>query len=281
MNEERRQIIVHEIANWRKSKLLPDQYCDFLLNLYAKPEEMKAATSSDAIPGHALGKAIYAVQKASGKQWLFTIGIFTLISFVVLYFNAFHPVLQIAVILVAVTGLLWFGNRIRGKQEAIGLSMTGIAMLVLLGGGSYLLGIHGLESWGYQFGLILACSLFWVIYGITVRIQILHLCGWLAASFVYASVLERFTDAAWYEAQLYWLPISLLFGWSSWFVHRFSKQISSVLFVVCAVLWFMPEVYQMLFLGETAWIQLQLLFKIAAGGGLLFFLRKQWMVWVA
>lgn len=282
MNEERRQIIVHEINHWRKSKLLPDQYCDFLMNLYAKPEELATKERSAAAEGQSFGKAFAAVQKATGKQWLFTIGIFTLISFVVLYFNAFHPALQIAVVLVSVAALLWFGNRLRSKQEAVGLSLTGIAMLVLLGGGSYLLGIHGLEQWGYQTGLIVACAGFWIVYGIAARIALLHLCGWLALSFAYASVLAGLQpEAAWYETQLYWLPTSLLFGWSSWFAHRFQKPVSAVLFVVCAVLWFMPEVYQMLFMRETAWIQLQLLVKISAGGALLFYLRKQWMVWVA
>ena len=27
--------IVKEIEHWQRSKLLPEQYCDFLLNLYA------------------------------------------------------------------------------------------------------------------------------------------------------------------------------------------------------------------------------------------------------
>ncbi|MFD1953340.1 hypothetical protein ACFSL6_03885 [Paenibacillus thailandensis] len=280
MNEERRQIIVREIAHWRRNKLLPEQYCDFLFNLYAKPEDLEAST--DESSPLSFGKALSAVQKATGKQWLFTIGIFTLISFVVLYFNAFHPVLQIAVVLVAVAALLWLGRRIRVRQEAMGLSLIGIAMLVLVGGGSYMLGIHNLEEWGYQTGLILLCAVFWIVYGIMARIPIVHLCGWLTLSFVYATVLARYLpEAAWYETQLFWLPVSLLFGWATWFMHRFAKAVSAVLFVTCAVLWFMPEVYQMLFMGETAWIQLQLLAKIGVAGGLLFYLRKQWMVWVA
>lgn len=39
MNEERRQTIVKEIDYWSRSKLLPQQYCDFLLNLYVDPDQ--------------------------------------------------------------------------------------------------------------------------------------------------------------------------------------------------------------------------------------------------
>ncbi|QAY66290.1 hypothetical protein [Paenibacillus protaetiae] len=280
MNEERRQTIIAEIAYWRRNKLLPDQYCDFLLNLYRnqnQDEELPNRLSKVHI-----GKAAAAVQKATGKQWLLTIGIFTLISFVVLYFNAFPPALQIAVIVISAAALIGFGGRIRSRQEAVGLSMVGIAMLVLLGGGLYMLGTFGYDTWHNQLWLILGCACLWIVYGIAAKIPALHACGWIAAAFVYALILDRYASgSSWYEAQLYWLPVCCLFGWCSWFFHRYTKQVSAVLFVVCAGLWFMPEIYQMLFLKETAWLQLQLIGKIAAGGGLLFFLRKQWMVWVA
>jgi hypothetical protein len=36
MNESRKQIIINEIIYWKKSRLLPEQYCDFLLALYTK-----------------------------------------------------------------------------------------------------------------------------------------------------------------------------------------------------------------------------------------------------
>lgn len=39
MNEQRKKIIVAEIKYWKQSKLLPDQYCDFLLALYSQGDE--------------------------------------------------------------------------------------------------------------------------------------------------------------------------------------------------------------------------------------------------
>ncbi|GKU79700.1 hypothetical protein [Paenibacillus sp. L3-i20] len=278
MNQERRQIIVREIDHWRRSKLLPDQYCDFLLNLYVDPEEQR----DSGPPLHTVGKAIAAVQKATGKQWLFTFGTFTLISFVVLYFSRFHPVLQIAVLAASVVGFLWVGKRLRNRSEAFSLALTGIGMLLLLGGGLHIQELHGLHHWGFRTGLLAFSSIFWVVYGIMARIQVLHLCGWLAGLLVYGWMLSRFTDIpTWYEIQLYWLPLAILFGWSSWFLHRWTKPVSGILFVTCALAWFMPELYTLVIVKESVWLEVQLLIKIAIGGGLLFTLRKQWMVWVA
>ncbi|WP_042162753.1 hypothetical protein [Paenibacillus gorillae] len=285
MNEERRQIIVKEIEHWSRSKLLPDQYCDFLLNLYADQEQReqdgkKAGARRES--SYAVAKALMAAQRASGKYWLLTFGFFTLISFVVLYFNAFHPLLQIGVSLLGVSGLMWAGSRIRRRSEAGGLALSGAAMLLLLGSGLYMLELHELAEWGWKTALLAFCAIFWIIYGITAKIQTFHFCGWIAAVLVYAWLLSSFLGTpSWYEPQLYWLPIAGIFGWASWFIHRLSKPVSAVLFAMCAVLWFMPELYAMLFIDEPILLQIQLLLKIAIGGGLLFALRKQWIVWVA
>lgn len=278
MNQERRQIIVREIDHWRRSKLLPDQYCDFLLNLYADPEEIV----KPGPPTHTVGKAIAAVQRATGKQWFLTFGTFTLISFVVLYFSRFHPAMQIAVIALAVSVFLWFGKRLRSRNESLGLTLIGVGMLTLLGGGLHMLELHELQHWGWKASMLGLCALFWVVYGIVAHVHILHQCGWLAGLLLYGWLLSKFTNSPeWYEVQLFWLPLAILFGWCSWFFHRWTKPASAILFLTCSLAWFMPELYTIVIIQDSAWLQLQLLVKIAIGGALLFALRKQWMVWVA
>jgi hypothetical protein len=41
MNKQRREIIVREIEYWKRSRLLPEQYCDYLLALYTEGEYKK------------------------------------------------------------------------------------------------------------------------------------------------------------------------------------------------------------------------------------------------
>lgn len=38
MTNQRKQIIINEITFWKKNKLLPEQYCDFLMTLYTEGE---------------------------------------------------------------------------------------------------------------------------------------------------------------------------------------------------------------------------------------------------
>ncbi|WEG18021.1 hypothetical protein PQ478_05875 [Alkalihalophilus pseudofirmus] len=45
MDEKRKAIIINEIKYWRESKLLPSQYCDFLLTLYSEGEDLETADS--------------------------------------------------------------------------------------------------------------------------------------------------------------------------------------------------------------------------------------------
>ncbi|NBD22840.1 hypothetical protein [Paenibacillus glycinis] len=275
MDQERRKTIVKEIEHWQRSKLLPEQYCDFLLNLYLDEGETRA-------PASFTGRAAIVVKGASAKQWLLTFGIFSLICFVVLYFNVFHPLLQIALSMTGVYALLFIGQKYRKKNESVGLGFVGAGMLLMLGSGLYMLQLHELDAWGWKSGLLSFCALTWVAFGIGARIPLLHLCGWMASFLVYAWLLANNTESpAWYEIQLYWLPVSFVFGWCSWFVQRWTKPAASILFIAGALAWFMPELYAALFADSMSGIQLALIVKIIAGGALLFSLRKQWIAWVA
>jgi len=40
-NDPKKQIILNEILFWKQNKLLPEQYCDFLLTLYTEGEEVE------------------------------------------------------------------------------------------------------------------------------------------------------------------------------------------------------------------------------------------------
>ncbi|QHW30419.1 hypothetical protein GZH47_05870 [Paenibacillus rhizovicinus] len=275
MDQERRRAIVKEIEHWQRTKLLPEQYCDFLLNLYLDEGETRTPTTFT-------GRAAVVVKGASAKQWLLTFGIFSLICFVVLYFNVFHPLLQIALSMSGVYAMLLIGQKYRHKNESMGLIFIGAGMLLMLGSGLYMLDLHELHEWGWKAGLLSACALVWVAFGIGARIPLLHLCGWMASFLVYAWLLSNNTDEPkWYEIQLYWLPLSFVFGWSSWFVQRWSKSSASILFIAGAAAWFMPELYSAMFGDDTSGLQLALIIKIIAGGVMLFSLRKQWIAWVA
>ena len=48
MNESRKQIIINEIIYWKKNRMLPEHYCDFLLALYTKGNGLQDQSSKIA-----------------------------------------------------------------------------------------------------------------------------------------------------------------------------------------------------------------------------------------
>ncbi|WP_156323827.1 hypothetical protein [Bacillus sp. JCM 19034] len=52
MRKERKEIVIEEIKHWRKSKLLPEHYCDFLLTLYSEGNDRETKTLSKKISFH-------------------------------------------------------------------------------------------------------------------------------------------------------------------------------------------------------------------------------------
>lgn len=278
MKAERRTIIVREIEHWRQSKLLPDHYCDFLLNLYADPKIAPKSKQSNPL----FGRAAHTISDATGKQWFGTLALFTLISVVVLYFNVFHPLMQITFIVGISFLLLWYGQRVMKRNESVGLVTVGTGHLVFFLGALYMLQLYELDAWYYSVGVILLCSILWITYGIKKQLNFMHLSGWLAFLFAYAITINRLSFAEeWYQIQLVWIPLAVLFMWLTWFIHRYNKPVASVLFFTAIVSWLLPEAYQILLYSFDNYFQLQLVVKIVTGGLILFLLRKQWMVWIS
>lgn len=62
MTKEKKQIIISEIQYWKENKLLPAQYCDFLIMLYAQGEEVEEHDEKPAL--------VQERRKAKTKQLL-------------------------------------------------------------------------------------------------------------------------------------------------------------------------------------------------------------------
>lgn len=272
--DEKKKLIVKEIESWQRGKMLPEQYCDFLLNLYLDD-------LSDR-PKNAVGAAVRKIGRASRKQWILAFGIFALICLVVLHFSAFPLALQIGLIGLGTAGFVAAGAKWRSELPLRAYLLLGSGMLFLLGGGVAVLHLHGWESGAGPMALLMICAFVWVGCGIAARFGLLHWFGWLAIIALYALTLaKQFPHPSGLEVQVFWLPASLLFAWFSWFMHVKLRSAGTVLFATALVLWFMPELYSALNHMDLQWIQIGLLIKTVLLGFLLYKFRKQWMEWVA
>ena len=117
MNETRKKIILHEIKYWKQSKLLPEQYCDFLLTLYSGGEE-----------------AITPLKKERSRSLHIPIWIFTVLFFTILFVNYFTEIamgLQITLTALAIIIFGYFIYRYFENALLYQLALVCIALLIL------------------------------------------------------------------------------------------------------------------------------------------------------
>lgn len=118
MDQKRKETIINEIKVWKKSKLLPEHYCDFLLTLYTEGEGQEIPKDS---------------QKGS-KQILISLLVllFVPISLLVIYFTEINFVLQMPIfiifIIISIFSALFLKNNF-----LIHVPLIVAALILLLG----------------------------------------------------------------------------------------------------------------------------------------------------
>ncbi|HEX7056954.1 MAG TPA: hypothetical protein VF260_07120 [Bacilli bacterium] len=272
MEPERRKVIVREIEYWRKNRLLPEQYCDFLHNLYAE--------HSSAGPKNRGFAAI--VRESKGKTWLIAAGIIAIISFSFINFNAFPIVLQIVLAGIPVIGLSIRGSMLLRRHPVPANVLIGLSSFVTLLAGEYI--VRELDRnppWDAAL-YIAACGLLWVALGIACGSVLWHVSGWMALNVYYACVVYAvFSPASVWEAELFWLPFVLLFGWVGHAAAGKNKSVGGVFSLSALIYLAMPEIYGFAVLGSSAAVQIMAAVKLAVVFFLLFISRKKWTGWIS
>lgn len=119
MDENRKNIIVKEILYWKDNKMLPEQYCNYLLALYTEGNPSESLKSEGQGP------------KRANKGFLFL----TLIplSVLILYFTELSFDLQIALSILSILvgiGITYYFFK-KGFQFQLSLVITALILLLL------------------------------------------------------------------------------------------------------------------------------------------------------
>ncbi|MFC3745465.1 hypothetical protein [Paenibacillus sp. GCM10012306] len=273
VNLEKRDTILKEIQYWRKSRLLPEQYCDFLTNLY---DDETAVKDSNPI-------SLQNLQQGSIKIWLFGFGIISLFFLISIYFSVFPWPLQIATVLSVLVVCYGYAAIYTKRNRTISLLLAGVGSMLTLGFGLWLISLHDLDPGFWRPILIGTCGLLWCVLGFVLRIGLLQYCGYAFWALLYGSFFGGMRpDASIFELELLWLPLCVLMIWLSWLLHYRVSGVAGVYFAVGATLWLLPELDALLLRHNyPQWIAFLLLAKIAAELALLFLFRKKWIAWVA
>lgn len=149
MNKQRKETIVQEIEYWKRNRLLPDQYCDYLMALYTEGEGVK--------------------HTAKGRRKVFSllfaclISLLVPITFLVIYFTEMPVHLQMLLVtffvLLSIIGYFIF----RKEESFIHIPVFVTALLILI------FSIKSLEVLSFQlpltFTVITIQTVVWFIIG--------------------------------------------------------------------------------------------------------------------
>ncbi|MCA0970055.1 hypothetical protein LCM20_05595 [Halobacillus litoralis] len=109
MIDERKQTIINEIQYWKKNKLLPSEYCDFLLALYTQGdgEEFKGKDKASRNKRRRVGAILM----------LAVILIMLPLSFLVIYFTEMDMIMQTGLLSTFVAVALLYSWRLRRSDS--------------------------------------------------------------------------------------------------------------------------------------------------------------------
>lgn len=276
--DEKKKIIVREIEHWRRSKLLPEHYCDFLLNIYDVEQDQDKKER-----GSVFGVTPSKIRNSNWKIWVLGLLSIIALSFTALNFNAFELPMQIGISIIFLAGCYGWGGSKLEKEPMAAQILIGMASLFLLFIGVYLLRLHGVQASVPVVAYVALCSVVWILTGLLARLALFQLCGWVSLVFCYGWLLHyQLETLSWITLQLSWMPLAILFCWMSWIIHEKNRQVGLVFFLLSLIVWYMPELYAMLYAEKygTQTVQWLLLSKLLVEAGLLFAWRKKWTEWV-
>jgi hypothetical protein len=274
LEAEKRKIIVYEIEHWRKNKLLPEHLCDFLLNLYLEDPADRPKKWGSVSPS--------SIRNSNWKVWIMIFGGLGLISFIALNFNSFQIPMQISTSSLIILLCYMIGGVSRTKNSTTSYLAFGIGSILLLNVGLFILHKNDADQLVIV-GYTVLCSIIWMVTGITARMPLFHFGGWLVLTLIYGWVLyHNIQTFDWLGLQMSWVPVSIVLIWLGWLFHHNNKQMAAVLLLVGYLVWFIPDVFGLMFTDiPQNGLQLSLMLRIIAAGIVLFSLRKKWTEWVA
>lgn len=274
-----------EIQNWRKSRILPETYCDFLLTLYGLEADNPAQAQSSHSQQHWTDKVLSLTMRQS-------LTVFISIAFICIvgiYFTVFPLPLQILTV-----GSLFFLLGIRAVKVKEGHAaersfLMGAGLTVLSIGGYWILtqleGITAEEWHYYRIGFLLLAAALWCLCGNMIRSAWIQWIGVMHGAVVYAlMIMKTLPEMNSLLLQWLWIPESFLLVWLAWMVHKQKRGLSGALLLSALSCIIAPELMQFFRSDiDSSWlVQVEsiLLAKLLTLFLIAFYFRKQWVKWI-
>lgn len=177
MNETRKKIIIQEIKYWKESKLLPEQYCNFLLTLYSGGEE-----------------TITPVKKKNKISLHIPLWMFTVIFFTILFVNYFTEIpigLQITLTAISIIIFGYFIYRYIESALLFQLALVCLALLMLVESVNLIDFIFSQSNGALFIVLFVQCAI-WFILGRKLKLLYFSISGVLGAILIVYFLVKSF-----------------------------------------------------------------------------------------
>ncbi|WP_346654911.1 hypothetical protein [Cytobacillus firmus] len=119
LEENRKKIIVNELLHWKKSRMLPDHYCDYLLALYTEGSQPKG------------------IKKRKNTVVLYLANLILLllipISALLIYFTELSITLQTVILILFISSDIFFIFYFSKKVKMIHVPIISGALILLMG----------------------------------------------------------------------------------------------------------------------------------------------------
>ncbi|ASS76071.1 hypothetical protein CIG75_14645 [Tumebacillus algifaecis] len=254
MNQDQKKLMIQEIKKWKESRLIPTEYCDFLLNLYAEGDSF----SHDQ---QVKSKQVNNKQESSnwktslnsgvlGKVLLVIVGVLLFLIFA-LNFTLFPEPMQIAVLLLGTIFPFIMAFRQRSKSPLARTAWLFVAVVMVAVVGFYYLSTSQLlDDRTAVIGIMTVVFLLWVLAGAAFRSRLVAGIGALGLLLLYANFLEIVAqvDTSPYGVQhFYYMIPAFLAMFLAFVLGRFRVYVAPV-FLFCGVLaLFGPDLRMLVF----------------------------------
>lgn len=171
MSLQRKQIIMNEISFWKKNKLLPEHYCDFLLALYAQGENNGDEQTENA------SKAVLA-KKQKTKVILYTIvGLLTAILLASLFVASTAIFIPIILVAIAILSFLYIAIKLVKNKSVMAPLLFVFSALLLLALSFKVWDIYFGDNPLLLIGLIFGNCLLWLFSGLLMKLIYFSISG--------------------------------------------------------------------------------------------------------
>ncbi|WP_264738581.1 hypothetical protein [Cytobacillus firmus] len=169
MDENRKKVIVNELLYWKKSRMLPDRYCDYLLALYtegSQPKEIK-------------------------KQVLYLANLIFLllipISALLIYFTELSIILQTAILILFIFSCTFFVFYFSRKAKLMHIPIISAALILLMGSVWLVSEIYP-ENQKVLYAVLVTNCVLWLFAGLKFKFQYLWISGTLGCFLIVISI---------------------------------------------------------------------------------------------